>query len=232
MIKLGVKLFLAAKRGHALDLRWVSKMPKGMKFDLKNPYILEALVDTDISKLAKYEGQSLVSVCRMLNRTPARKGFDDAELLALYKKAFSNGKPAWDTNSEAGIYLSQLSENVGSKFDAHGLAKDLISDQLRQLNTLLTKGVDPARNFHTAPLVVKAENARGLGAGLGTNGGHVYYDGSFILVGAKGKMIEQSGIRHVIVNDAYYKIIDDLRLRFPDVNFVAAENAVEYFNKL
>lgn len=202
-------------------------MPKSLKFDLKNPYILEALPEGDIVKFSKYDGHDLEEVCNILDR--AKNGFDNGELKALYKKAFPSGKVTADVNTDAMVYLNGLSESVGSKFDAHGIAKISVTDHLNQLNRLLTDGIDPTRAFHTAPLV--APNSAGVGAGLGTSG-CAYRDGSFILVGDKGQLIEKSGIKHVIVNDAYYSIINDLQRKFPDVNFVRADNAVEYFNKL
>ena len=51
-------------------------------------------------------------------------------------------------------------------------------------------------------------------------------------MGEKSKLITDGGIKHVIVNDAYYNIIKDLQQKFPDVGFVKAEDVVEYFSKL
>ena len=110
--------------------------------------------------------------------------------------------------------------------------KRQISEQLKELNKLLTNGIDKTKNFFTAPLALPAEVIQGAGAGLGTAGGCAYRSGSFILVGEKSKLIEESGIKHVIVNDAYYNIINDLQRRFPEVNFVRADKATEYFTKL
>ena len=157
----------------------------------------------------------------------AKKGFDNGELKALYKKAFPNGKVPTDCNLDAYVYVAMLPENIGSKFDAHGIAKISVTDHLKQLNKLLTEGIDNTKSFYTAPLVAP----KGVGAGIGTSGS-AYRDGSFILVGDKGKLIEDSGIKHVIVNDSYYNIISDLQRKFPDVNFVRADNAVNYFSKL
>lgn len=224
-MKLGSVIFNAVKKSYPLSSNGVSRMPKGLKFDLKNPYILEALPEGDIAKFSKYDGNDLSDVCNILDK--CKKGFDNGELKALYKKAFPNIKVPSDVNTDAMVYLNGLSESVGSKFDAHGIAKISVTDHLSQLNRLLTDGIDPTRAFHTAPLV----GNRISGPGLGTSGS-AYRDGSFILVGDKGQLIEKSGIKHVIVNDAYYSIVNDLQRKFPDVNFVRADNAVEYFNKL
>lgn len=224
-MKLGSVIFNAVKKSYPLSSNGVSRMPKGLKFDLKNPYILEVLPEGDIAQFAKYDGNDLKAVCNILDNT--KKGFDGGELKALYKKAFPNIKVPTDVNTDAMIYLNELSESVGSKFDAHGIAKISVTDHLKQLNRLLTEGIDSSRDFYTAPLVAP----KGVGSGFGT-AGSAYRDGSFILVGEKGKLIADSGIKHVIVNDAYYSIIDDLQRKFPDVNFVRADRAVEYFNKL
>ncbi len=227
MGNLGKIIFNAVKKSYAVSADGVSKMPKGTKFDLKNPYILEALPEQKIDEFVKFDGKDLKTVCEALDNGQIRKGFDSGELQALYKKAFSNIKVPTDVNCDAMVYLGSLPESIGSKFDAHGLAKMSVTDQLKQLNNLLANGIDKTRTFCTAPLVA----TKGVGSGLGTSGS-AYRDGSFILVGDKGKKLVDDGIKHVIVNDAYYNILSDLQRRFPDVNFVKANEAAEYFSKL
>ncbi|MDR1327054.1 MAG: hypothetical protein LBJ74_01465, partial [Heliobacteriaceae bacterium] len=119
-----------------------------------------------------------------------------------------------------------------SKFDAHGVTKWGVTDQLKQLNNILTHGIDKNRPFCTAPLAVSSKNAAGAGAGLGTAGGHATRDGSFIIVSGKGKTLTNDGIEHVVVNDAYYSIISDLQRKFPKINFIKADRAAEFFNRL
>lgn len=223
--KIGSKIFNAVKNSYPISANGVSKMPEKLKFDMKNPYILEALPENQADEFVKFDGQDLKAVCNKLDEV--RKGFDEGELKALYKKAFPNIKPPTDVNCDAMVYLNDLPENIGAKFDAKGIAKISVTDQLRQLNDLLTRGIDPSRPFYTAPLVVP----KGMGVAYGTPGG-AYRDGSFIIVGEKSKLITESGIKHVIVNDAYYNIVSDLQRKFPDVNFVRADKAVEYFKKL
>ena len=227
MGNLGKIIFNAVKKSYAVSADGVSKMPKGTKFDLKNPYILEALPEQKIDEFVKFDGKDLKTVCEALDNGQIRKGFDSGELQALYKKAFSNIKVPTDVNCDAMVYLGSLPESIGSKFDAHGLAKMSVTDQLKQLNNLLANGIDKTITFCTAPLVA----TKGAGSGLGTSGS-AYRDGSFILVGDKGKKLVDDGIKHVIVNDAYYNILSDLQRRFPDVNFVKANEAAEYFSKL
>lgn len=241
-IKLGMKIFNAVKRSVPIGLDGTVKMAKNAKFSLRNPFILDAVPESAVKNLSVFEGKKLKTVCRVLDSEDSAaiiaryqkfcsrgtKGFTDMELQNLYRKAFPNIKIPTDANLDAFVYLNGLSEKIGSKFDAHGLAKISVTDQLKELNKFLTKGIDKNRNLHTAPLV----SSQGVGAGLGTGGGHAYRDGSFIIVSAKSKMLTESGIKHVIVNDAYYSIIDDLCKKFPNVSFVRADKAVEYFSKL
>ena len=240
-IKLGLIIFNAVKKAAPITLNGTSKLSKKIKFSLSNPYILEAIPETAVKNLNIFEGKKLKTVCRILDSENSSeiiqryqklcnhktKGFSDNELRNLIKKAFPNIKIPYDINCDAMAYLGQLPESIGSKFDAHGLAKYSVADQLKQLNTLLTNGIDKSRKFHTAPLVGK----QGVGAGLGTSGS-AYRDGSFILLGEKSKTLIENGIKHVIVNDAYYSIIDDLVAKFPDVSFVRADKVLEYFSML
>ena len=160
-----------------------------------------------------------------------QNGFNKEELHKLCQKAFNGTKVPSGVNYDAFVYLNDLNPQIASRFDAHGLAKIGVADQLSQLNNLLSKGIDKKRQFFTAPLAV-ADDAAGIGAGLGTAGGHAYRDGSFIVVAAKDKKLANDGIRYVIVNDAYYNIIDDLAKRFPSQQFIRADKAAEFFNAM
>ena len=242
VMKLGIKLLNAVRRAYPISAGGKSIVPPKINFSLKNPYVLKALPEGKLSELQVFEGKKLKTVSRVLDsedypqilsrykKITSKKGFSDEELQVLYKKAFPNIKVPTDVNYDAFVFLNNLAPEIGSKFDAHGLAKIGVADQLRQLNTLLSKGIDKNKPFYTALLVAK--NSAGAGAGLGTAGGHAYRDGSFIVVGEPSKLIEESGIKHVIVNDAYYNIIDDLGKKFPQIGFVRADEAVEYFTKL
>lgn len=232
MGNIGNIILASVRKRIPISLNGTQYIPANYKFSLKDPYILEALPEGSIDKFVKFENQNLNKVCQTLNNPTTSKGFSEGELKALYLKAFPNIKPPSDANIDAMVYLNSLSGKIGQKFDAHGMAKGTISEQLKELNKLLTTGIDKTKNFFTAPLALPAEAIQGAGAGLGTAGGCAYRSGSFILVGEKSKLIEESGIKHVIVNDAYYKIINDLQRRFPEINFVRADKATEYFTKL
>ncbi len=238
MTNWGTIILNAYKKSQPMLLDGTLRVAKNSRFSLKNPYILEALPDNIIMSTRRFEGKKLNTVCRVIDNPELisrynnfcalyNNGFNANELLYLFKKAFPNGKVPTFANEDAMVFLSKLDYETGSRFDAHGIAKISITDQLKQLNTILSKGIDKTKGFHTAPLVGKAD----IGAGLGT-AGSAYRDGSFILVSGKGKSLVSDGIETVIVNDAYYSIINDLKLKFPKVNFVKAEDSVNYFEKL
>ena len=232
MGNLGKVILVGIKKGVPISTNGTQHLPAKIKFSLKNPYILESLPESSLDKFVKLEGKDLKSACEILDSSTIAKGFDKGELKALYRKAFPNIKPPVDVNLDAMVYLNSLSGKIGQKFDAHGMAKGNLSEQLSELNSLLSNGIDKTKNFFTAPLAIPKDLIQGVGAGLGTSGGCAYRNGSFILVGEKSKLIEDSGIKHVIVNDAYYKIIDDLQRKFPEVNFVRADKATDYFSRL
>ena len=156
--------------------------------------------------------------------------FSQDELNLLTQKAFGGVKVPSGVNYDAFVYLNGLNPEIACKFDAHGLAKGGVANQLEQLNNLLSKGINKNKDFYTAPLAVT--DGAGIGAGLGTAGGHAYRDGSFILVSGKNKSLAADGIEYVIVNDAYYKIFDDLVKKFPEQKFIRADKAAEFFNSL
>ena len=168
------------------------------------------------------------SIIQKLSNT--KNAFTKEELNLLCKKAFGGVKVPYGVNDDAFVYLNGLNPEKACHFDAHGLAKGGVSNQLEQLNNLLSKGINKNKEFYTAPLAVK--DSAGIGAGLGTAGGHAYRDGSFILVSGKNKSLKADGIEYVIVNDAYYKIFDDLAKKFPNQKFIRADEAVNFFNSL
>ncbi len=245
MSKLGITIINAVKRGLPILQDGTQVLPKN--FSLKNPYILEALPETKLAEISIFEGKKLETVARILddanytdiyNRyfnliNKKTNFFTEEELSLLCQKAFGGKKlnPLND-NIDASIYLNSLDWRKAELFDAHGIAKDSIPQQLKQLNEILSNGIGKNRNFFTAPLDVNPANARGVGAGIGTAGGCAYRDGSFILVSDKRKTLKENGIKSVIVNDVYYNIIDDLQRKFPNIKFLRADEASKYYNNL
>lgn len=246
MIKnLGKVILTAIQRSKPILANGRTIVNRNENFSLKNPYILEAIPDEALAQVSIFEGKKLSTVTRILDRPDLpkfmqrydtfvktyKKGVNNQEINLLLQKANLRGKHSLNSNLDAMVYMNGLDGKIAQHFDAHGIAKVSLPEQLVQLNKLLTKGIDKTRRFDTAPLDVPNELRAGAGAALGTGGGCAYRDGSFIIVSDKGKTLIDDGIKHVIVNDAYYNIIDDLAAKFPHVNFVKAENAAQYFNK-
>jgi len=113
-----------------------------------------------------------------------------------------------------------VTPDVGSQYDAHGIAK---GNPLGALLNILSNGINRSRRFDTAPLVQSAGNEAGAGAGLGTAGG-AYKDGPFILLGARGKELSH-GIHTVLVADGVANVIPQLQAKFPAIRFVKYSEA-------
>ncbi len=112
-----------------------------------------------------------------------------------------------------------VTEEVGSQYDGHGIAK---GNPLGALLNILENGIDASRRFDSAPLAPTSSSA-GAGSGLGSANG-AYKDGPFILLGERGKSI-LDGIRTVLVSDEVGATIPALQQRFPNVRFVSHSNA-------
>lgn len=114
----------------------------------------------------------------------------------------------------------KIQPNVGKRFDAHGIAKGSMTEQLQSLNVLLSKGIDPDRPFHTMELRVEDD---GFASGLGAS--HPYTDGGFIVTGKPDQLIREGGIAAVIVNEHFYSAIQMLKAKFPYIEFMRADEA-------
>lgn len=125
-----------------------------------------------------------------------------------------------DINTD--LMIQNIDWRIGQRFDAHGITKIGIPNHLTQLLSLLDNGIDPNRDFHTAQLEINPENKAGAGVGLGTAGGTASKDGSFVIMGEIDRSLRESGIKYVIVNDAYYEAVQRLSEAYPGVRFIRA----------
>lgn len=115
----------------------------------------------------------------------------------------------------------QTDGNIGKHFDAHGITKGTVAENIEILNSILTRGLDPNRVFHTAPWSIPNEDRADVGAALGTSSGEAYSDKEFVLVGDYDKKIKtKNDIKIVAVNVSVYPHIDTFRRAFPNVEFV------------
>lgn len=158
-------------------------------------------------------------------------GIKPDELDKLARIAYEKAKTEGYENVNTDIMRTRIEMNpeIGEKFDAHGITKVSMAYQLRALVNLLENGVDPNKNFHTAPLELKLENR---GGGPNSSGAVASGDGSFIVLGAPGKPIAESGIKYVIVNDAYYSAMDAFKRGYPQVEFIRADQMAKRLAKI
>ena len=130
------------------------------------------------------------------------------------------GDVAYDPKVEMMIGLDQIPDDIGRRFDSHGIAKGLTIDQVSSLNQLLTTGIDPSRQFfHSAPLKGAVEAAAALGAG-----GPL--EGAFIILGEVNKPLTE-GIRYVLTNTPFVQSIPLLSGKFPQVEFIPILSAAK-----
>ncbi|MCP9494545.1 MAG: 2'-5' RNA ligase family protein [Pyrinomonadaceae bacterium MAG19_C2-C3] len=112
------------------------------------------------------------------------------------------------------------SSDVRKQYDVHSLIRGSYADRLNQLDALLVKGIDKSRSFDTVNL---DDN------GVSQNGGSGFMAGSpLVLISEPGKMLKESPVRTVIVNETMYDGIPELQKRYPDVRFVRGDQAGDF----
>lgn len=105
---------------------------------------------------------------------------------------------------------------IGINYDAHGIAK---SQQLDQLLNLLDNGINKDLDFYTAPFEVPADVRAGLASALGTSGGTAYKDGLAVLTSGYKEKMQDSGIKHVFINDVFSDLKVLLQEAYPQYQF-------------
>ncbi len=127
------------------------------------------------------------------------------------------GETEYDPVSDMMLGLEEIPDILGKRFDAHGIAKGTIGDQVASLNKLLTTGIDEDRPFHSMPL----KGADAAAAAFGASGP---YAGSFIVLGEAGQPLRDK-IRYVITNNPLENSLPLLSSRFPQVEFIPIKKA-------
>jgi hypothetical protein len=101
----------------------------------------------------------------------------------------------------------------GNNYQAHGMTKQAgPNTALKNVIKLFKDGIDPNKDFYTAPYRLAPDatvtDRAGAGAGLGTGNGEAYKDGPLVLIGRSG---DRGGdinnirdIAYVMVNDGAY----------------------------
>lgn len=153
------------------------------------------------------------------------------EFIRNYKPDFSDSVVASERYEGEALMLGRRSINpeLGRRFQAHGIAKGRITEQLRSFNQLLAKGIDKSKPFYSTPLRMSDEEEASVAGAVGAVG--PYDTGSFILVSQLDRQISD-GIGAVLVNEHYYHAIPTLQQRFPDIKFIKASEVARGLNQL
>lgn len=109
----------------------------------------------------------------------------------------------------------KISPEIGEQYDAHGIARGTLMDQLVSLDNLLTNGISGDRTLHTAYLRGRAE---------GQIQEHLYDMGGFIIIGPAGGKIHEDGIVAVLYNEHFAPARPILQARFPKVKFISGND--------
>lgn len=109
----------------------------------------------------------------------------------------------------------KISPKIGEQYDAHGIARGTLMDQLVSLDNLLTNGISGDRTLHTAYLRGRAESQIQE---------HLYDMGGFIIIGPAGGKIHKDGIAAVLYNEHFAPARPILQARFPRVKFISAND--------
>ncbi len=104
---------------------------------------------------------------------------------------------------------------VGSEFNAHGIGMK-VKAPAQILDGILKLGVKSteSRMFYTMPFRDVGLAAEGFGAQW------PFTDGGFILLSGPGEKIEKDGVKFVVVGEAYMRVMDILKKRYPEVTFI------------
>ncbi len=108
----------------------------------------------------------------------------------------------------------------GMDYQAHGMTKSAgPNTALKNVLRLFAEGIDPEKNFYTAPYRLdpnaSSADAAGAGAGLGTSSGEAIKDGPITLVSKPGKMGSNTNMINTI-DDIAYVVVNDGAFLDPD----------------
>ena len=150
-------------------------------------------------------------------------GYEDPELAALAYIRTQNIRdiaqslgisPSFATGEGLDWVFKQMTPEVGMRFDAHGIAVKSGS-AVNELDALLTEGLHDNQTFYTMNFIDGGVNlASTLGAA------HPFTEGGLIVVSDVDTMINETGIKYVVVGEEYMNGMDILTSKYPDYTFV------------
>ncbi len=121
--------------------------------------------------------------------------------------------------------VMQLPEEVGRRFQAHGIAGKHGSSS-SELDTLLTQGIDTSRHLYSTELRYNPEISGAIGADM------PFTEGGVFIVSDLDAQLDNQGIKYVVLGEQYVKCLDAMQSRYPNVKIVPWHNAPEFFCKI
>lgn len=184
----------------------------------------------EIGKLSTFKDEKATS--GFMGEFAAAANADLPQKIDQYKERFQEEFPEGQDLSQA---LAAMPPEVGRRFDAHGIAK---GGEFASFINLLTKGVNPEKNFSTTNLMVNIEAGQ-VGAV------NPYDDGGIIVIGPvnepKEMNAERKGIfdtrtsktdiQYVALDQQYYFALPQLQEAFPNIKFVKAKDLVTFMSE-
>lgn len=178
------------------------------------------VVSKDISgrlTLTEEEIKGIVNISLLYLNRRTRQQHEEAKTAGNIQGMVGEYKP---TALKEG--REKIPAEIGRRFEAHGIARGTLEDQIVALDNLLTNGVDRKRGFSTTVLRdPKREFAQY----------HLYDFGGFIVVGPAGGTIMEDGITAVLVNEHFVGALPIFRRRFPHVTFISANDLPSAFQR-
>ena len=108
--------------------------------------------------------------------------------------------------------LKNVPHHIGMRFDAHGFG--LKDDPAVLLDKILTKGISVDKTLYSMSFIEGGQGAGAFGAD------HPITSGGIVIVSDYGKKLTQDGIKYVIVDESYNRVISLLRKKYPQVQIV------------
>ncbi len=128
------------------------------------------------------------------------------------------------------FHRSELPTEIGKRFNAHGISKGRLDDQLRSLLNFLDNGAQGSRLYQN---LLKSNTETQTAFAAGASG--PYDTGGFIILGQPSPSFETipptihdpekgTNISAVLVNEPFYQAIPTLQQQYPNTRFIKAQD--------
>lgn len=176
-----------------------------------NELILKISNYLDLSASHKIEEQSkkidkLKEIYLKIYIKNRRNLSDEAFIVSHWVYPFSDELKAFE----------KISWEIWQHYDAHWIDK---LDMLWNLVKILSEWIDNSRTFFTAPFEIPNEIKAALWPALWTSWWTAYKWWIAVLVSGYEKSLLKDWIKYVFINDAYWELIEQLKVCFPEYSF-------------